>query len=268
LEWEEGDDDIGEDVEDDAKNQEEEEMEDDEEGDPSKYNYQDGFCVADDVYLSIDENMDEETKMLYKKKLQNSQGGDNQKPDMAVANTVCIIAPSVGGRPWEKGGDFVSIEGFGEEEAVNLLASHTGERILEVNLWLDAFPPALVDDADAAKDSPAPNGSSGKYEYSLDDLRLFARFAHHCTLNSKEKLVEELRNKHPSVFSSRAKATRKLDSIAVKNRQKGTSVYWEVKREILVELGLDDVLVSFLSFLSMQVTLHIYLIILFFVCRH
>ena len=66
VEWEEGDDEIGEDVDDDSKNQEEEE----EDNSAKVYDYDDGFCVADDQYLDTDEDMDEETKALYRKKLQ------------------------------------------------------------------------------------------------------------------------------------------------------------------------------------------------------
>ena len=58
-------------------------------------------------------------------------------------------------------------------------------------------------------------------------------------------MTEELRNARPSVFFSRAKATRKLHSIAVKKRcTNATGVYWEVKKEVLEELGLQDLLVS------------------------
>jgi hypothetical protein len=142
------------------------------------------------------------------------------------------------------------MEGFRKQEGLNLLGSHQGIKLLDVNLCLDAFPPALTDETDSPTDTAATNnGNSGKDEYTMEEMRCLATFAHHCTLNSKEKIIEELRNAHPSTFTSRAKATRKLDSIAEKKRRSnGPGVYWEVKKEVLEELGLQDLLVSF-SFL-------------------
>jgi chromatin assembly factor 1 subunit A len=248
-EWEEGDDEIGEDVDDDDKNQEED-MED-EEGDPSNYNYQDGFCVADEEYLAMDEDADEETRLLYKKKLQTGQGDNADKPpNAAVQNTICIVAPSMGGLPRSNDDGeaiFEGIEGFEKQAGLDIVASHAGLRLMDIALCLDAFPPALTDEGDAAGDatSPAPNSNSAKQEdYSDEEVKLLARFVHHCILDSKAKLIEELKVLHPTVFTTRAKATRKLDSIATKKRRKTTGVYWEVKKEVLEELGLHDVLVS------------------------
>lgn len=79
---------------------------------------------------------------------------------------------------------------------------------------------------------------------SRDDLIAFVEFVHHCTLPSKDKLIEELRTVHKTVTSSRAQATRKLDSIAEKKRNPNGGVYWEVRRDILEELGLKELLVS------------------------
>jgi chromatin assembly factor 1 subunit A len=248
-EWEEGDDEIGEDVDDDDKNQEED-MED-EEGDPSNYNYQDGFCIADDEYLAMDEDADEETRLLYKKKLQTRQGTETDKGlNVVVPNKVRIVAPSMGGLPL--GNDdgeaiFEVIEGFEKQEGLDVVASHAGLRLIDVVLCLDSFPPALSDEGDTAGEAtaPAPNGNTTKQEeYSEEEVKLLARFAHHSTLDSKAKLIEELKVLHPAVFTSRAKATRKLDFIATKKRRKTTGVYWEVKKEVLEELGLHDVLVS------------------------
>lgn len=244
AEWEEGDDEVGEDVEDETKDKEEEE---EEEANLKVYDYDDGFCVADDQYLDIDENVDEETKALYKKKLQTTgQNGDGQAP--IVANKVSIIAPSFGGIPSDISNNTDLIEGFTKQEGIDLLSSHENVYLVEVDLRLDAFSPPLVNEGVviAKNESAAPSGGkSANDEYSIEEMRFLARFAHHCTLNSKEKVVEELRNAHPSVFSSRAKATRKLDSIAVKKkRRNSTGVYWEVKKEILEELGLQDLVVS------------------------
>jgi chromatin assembly factor 1 subunit A len=239
-EWEEGDDDMGEDIEDDTKNQEEEE----EEGDVKVYDYDDGFCVADDQYLDTDDDVDEETKVLYKKKLQ-SGGGD----PAIVANRVCILAPAPGGVPLGESNlaNANLIQGFDKQVGFNLLSSYRGKQLLNENIWLDAFPPAMVDEVEVPADAAAQPGdtSANKDEYAVEEMRSLAIFAHHNALNSKEKLIEELRNAHPDIFVSRAKAIRKLDSIAVKQKHPSApGVYWEVKTEVLEELALKDVLVS------------------------
>jgi chromatin assembly factor 1 subunit A len=239
-EWEEGDDEIGDDVDDEEKNKEEEA--DEEEGDCREYNYEDGFCVADQDYLAIDEDVDEETKMLYKKKFQNIDKEPQQ--NAFVPNRVCIVAPLFGGIPMSKQVECHAdlIEGLNVQEASDLLRSHQGRTLLDVDLCLDAFPPPIVDEPDATPDISA---TTQKDEYSVEEMKTLAHFVHHCTLNSKEKVIEELRNQYASVFSSRAKATRKLDSIAIKRRREATNgVYWEVKKEILEQLGLEELLVS------------------------
>ena len=247
AEWEEGDDEIGEDVEDDEKNQEEEDM-DDEEGDPSMYNFQDGFCVADE--LALDEDADEETKLLYQKKIQSLQrSGGDQGSYVAIPNKVGLVAPLYGA-PFsvDISSEAKVIEGMERQEALDLIECHKVIRLMDANLCLDAFPPALVDEADTAGDStpPAPNSKIANEEYTREEMQTLARFIHHNSLNSKDKLIEELRMAHPSSFISRAKALRKLDSIAIKKRLPNAGgVYWEVKKEILQDLQLEDLLVSF-----------------------
>jgi hypothetical protein len=236
-EWEEGDDEVGEDVDDDAKNQEEEE----EEGLAAKvYDYDDGFCVADEQYLDIDEDVDEETKALYRKKLQR---GDEAG---ITANRVCIIGPAMGGKPPSDSCVPELMEGFEKDEATELLAAHTCKHLCEELLWLDAFAPDNIDELDPTPDTEKPPSttSSSKDEHTVEEMKTLATFAHHCTLNSKDKLIEELRNANPDAFGSRAKATRKLDSIAEKKKHpSGTGVYWEVNKQVLEELQLGDVLV-------------------------
>jgi chromatin assembly factor 1 subunit A len=56
-------------------------------------------------------------------------------------------------------------------------------------------------------------------------------------------VLEELRMAHPTITSSRAQAARKLDCIAEKKRYPG-GVFWEVRREALEELGLEELMVS------------------------
>jgi chromatin assembly factor 1 subunit A len=237
-EWEEGDDEIGEDIEDEDKCKDD----DDDEGEARIYDYDDGFCVADDRYLDSEDDVDEETKVLHKKKLQKGEGQGS------LANRVCIVAPATGGIPATGNTSFSDrIEGFEKQEGVNILLSHQAIALCDARLCLDAFPPALIDDSQAPAQATAssPGEVAGKDEYSSDEMRALARLAHHCELNSKEKLIEALRNADPTMFTSRAKATRKLDTIAVKKRFVNTTgVYWEVKKEVLEQLELHDVLVS------------------------
>ncbi len=236
AEWEEGDDEIGEDVEDDTKDQEEEEEE------AKMYDYDDGFCVADDQYLDIDEDVDEETKALYKKKLQRGDDG-------FIANRVCIIAPAIGGVPANEKSILEFTEGFEKDEALEFLRAHNGKQISQDLLWLDAFAPDRIDELETSpeRETLAAATSGNKDEHTIDEMKALATFAHHNTLNSKEKLIEELRKANPNSFRSRVKATRRLDSIAEKKKHpSGTGVYWEVKKQVLEELHLDGLLVCIL----------------------
>jgi len=237
AEWEEGDDEIGEDIEDEEKCKDD----DDDEGDARIYDYEDGFCVADDRYLDSEDDVDDETKALHKKKLQK---GDNEA---ALGSTVSIVAPAIGGLPAvDVDKSKVVVEGYEVEEGLNQLSIHKGIELCSPNLCLDAFPPPLVDENQVENSAPAKSSgetNAQKDEYTVDEMRLMATYIHHCELNSKEKIIEELRTKHPNVFTNRAKAMRKLDSIAVKQRfNHSTGVYWEVKRAVLEQLDLKEVL--------------------------
>jgi hypothetical protein len=99
-----------------------------------------------------------------------------------------------------------------------------------------------------------PTNPPSEDEMSRDDLIIFVEFVHHCSLPSKDKLIEELRTVHKTVTSSRAQATRKLDSIAEKKRKPNGGVYWEVRRDVLEELGLNKLLVSDTLVLSLLMT--------------
>jgi hypothetical protein len=111
---------------------------------------------------------------------------------------------------------------------------------------LDAFAPPLIEEGNL--DAPAPK--VGSDEMSRDDLIIFVEFVHHCSLPSKDRVIEELRTVHKAITSSRAQAARKLDAIAEKKRKPNGGVYWEVRRDVLEELGLDELLVSNKSLLS------------------
>jgi hypothetical protein len=102
-------------------------------------------------------------------------------------------------------------------------------------------------DEEDQTDVPSFNGNSNqdKDEYSVEDMITLARFIHHSLLPGKDKLIDELRNIHPTAFSNRAKALRKLDAIAVKHKHPtDTGYYWEVKPDVLDGLGLTDLVVS------------------------
>ena len=243
AEWEEGDDEMGEDVEDETKDKEEEI----EEEKDRIYDYDDGFCVADDQYLETDENVDDEDKELYKKKLQVSHSGGDAP--IAVVNKIRIIAPLPGGIPYNGDRTYAAkcLEGVEMKEVQHVRDSLRGEILADPYLCLDAFPPPLNEEGVLKQDAPGQANSqkNGNDDYTKEEMIVLARFLHLNTLNSKEKLIEELRKDHMTSFASKAKATRKLDSIATKKRNpNATGVYWEVKREVLEELGLHD-LVSF-----------------------
>lgn len=248
AEWEEGDDELGEDCEADGPDEDDNIV--DEEGDTRMYNYQDGWLAADDDLGDDEDDIDEDTKLLRKKKL---QGNNSQQLAAADQPIICIIAPGKSGTPSDDIVDNLDdeserIEGVSPIIARDLLLSHTATVLGSEYPCLDAFPPLLVEEGNL--DASAPIGGSGggkaasSNEMSRADLITFVEFVHHCTLPSKEKLVEELRTAHKTVTSSRAQATRKLDSIAEKKKHPAGGVYWEVKREILEELGLDRLLVS------------------------
>jgi chromatin assembly factor 1 subunit A len=235
AEWEEGDEEAGEDVENDMGDEEEENEE--EEGDLNE----DGWLAADD---EIEDELDEETKMLRK---QQVECGDATTHNNGAELTACLIAP-MNGIPLTEihckiGLSHKSlVEGLDFKKGYQLLEAHQNTTLNDFDIWLDAFPPALIEeDAATHPDQSASDGtkSSGQ-EMSSEDMKTFARFVHLCTLGSKDKVVDELRSTHESVTSSRAQAIRVLDSIADKKKLPNNSVCWEVKKELLEKLGLED----------------------------
>ena len=69
-------------------------------------------------------------------------------------------------------------------------------------------------------------------------MKIFATFVHNCTYGSKDKLIDELLHKFPSVTNTRAQAYRFLDTIAEKKKHPNGSYFWEVQSETLDVLGL------------------------------
>ena len=242
AEWEEGDDELGEDVEDDTKNQEDEL---DGEGNAKMYDFDDGFCVADDRLLDNEEDADEEAKALYKKKMM-----DREHEEHMHSNRIKIIAPGVGGLPLHLTESAplsaACVEGVESDHVADILSSYKAIQLSDPKFCLDAldaFPQLHVSEENRTESNT--NGNINKDDYSTEAMIALAQFCHHSTHNSKDKLVEELKTLHPEFFSIRAKATRKLDAIAIKKKHpKYSGVYWEVKSDVLTELGLTDIMVS------------------------
>ena len=235
AEWEEGDDDPGEDVENDGDDEDEKLLDEDEEGDTRVYNYQDGWLAQDDE-LGEDADVDDETRELYK-------AANKKRKDVIDLVPVCMVAPADGGIPLVDVHDSADpeeleskIEGFPVQDAMELIRSHRGVVLADCDIFLDAFPPALEEEREESTEKSSPQSS----EPTDDDLRVVARFVHHATFISKSAAIEGLRAKHPDVTASRAQAQRVLDSIAEKKRHPKIGVYWEVKKDMIEKLGLHD----------------------------
>lgn len=205
AEWEEGDDEVGDDVENDDDDNEEDVEEEDED--------HDGWLAADD---EIDDNIDEETQQQRKRAFAHGSQTTEQQ--------VCIIGPN-----------FSTLQGIKQEEARTLIQSH---RCTVLNgpskLYLDAFPPEVVMDDDEETSS-----NKKSEEESIEDLKVIARFVHGSDVNSKDKLVDELRKAHKEVTRSRAHAARVIEGMADKKRHPVKGTYWQVKAEVLESLSLE-----------------------------
>jgi chromatin assembly factor 1 subunit A len=236
AEWEEGDDEVGEDIENDAGDDDEEK--DDEEVDEED----DGWLAADDEF---GDDPDEETIRLRKKL--RSMGGMSRPRN--GENIVCIIAPSMG-KPIDKMDgtsecDAALVEGLAFHEGVELLYVHYAETVNDYSLYLDAFPPPFCEETEDGVDASASPSDGNKQassakEMSLQDQQTFIRFVHNSSWVSKDKLVDEFRTSHPTITSSRALVVRTLEDAAVKKKHPIKVAVWEVKREILEKLELRD----------------------------
>jgi chromatin assembly factor 1 subunit A len=261
AEWEEGDDEEGEDCEIDGPDDDEEEKIDGEEGDTRMYNYDDGWLAQDDEYDVEDneEDNDEETVAMRKRKA--AEAADASKKQGLTLARVCVVAPVFGGIPLvEAGSDILDcpeliaehVDGADVRAGKELLSSHDAFDFMPCSEnCLDLFPAPKSKKSKKTTDKDGSNSSPSKAqaskEMSQDDLRAFAKFVHNSTLGSKDKVIEELQTALPDITSSRAQATRKLDSIAEKRRLKyGGGVVWEVKSSVLESLNLQaSDLVSF-----------------------
>lgn len=243
AEWEEGDDEFGEDLQDEDADGEEENI-DPIEGDTRNYNFEDGWMAADDEIVYENEEFHDETKLLRKK----IKAGDTQLSEE-------IVAPLQGGPVVDliklqteveiKNYIFVNDEKQSDPLAVlhlDLMAAEA-EILSDDDVFMDAFPPNLMDETFVGDPSTIGTSATGakpiSQEMSIEDMKVFAEFVHHAAFASKDRLVEDLRMTHPSLTSSRAQATRKLDSVALKKKNPCGGVIWEVKRTVLEELGLE-----------------------------
>jgi chromatin assembly factor 1 subunit A len=241
AEWEEDDNEQG----DDCSNMDNDDDELDGDEDTTKYNYQDGW-LAQDGDLALDED-DEETLAIHKNNVSVKNVTDTSTSHKMTSR--CIIAPLFGGLPQTS--NYINlasdlVEGVTNEEAEKILAYHEGETLLpKVSLCLDLFPPLTENEKKLVNKKYENASKKTNQDMSDEDMKIFAKFVHNCTLKSKELVVEELRQAHRKIISSRAQAHRKLDLIANKRRlEKGAGVIWEVKDDVLKSLGLSELLVS------------------------
>ena len=220
AEWEEGDNEIGEDIAN-AADDEDEKEEDEADGED------DGWLAADD---DLDDDPDEETKLLRQKLVHQERKAFERPPS--------IIAP-LRGRPFSpENTDEVNprVEGMSTNEAFQLLSAHHDAIVADVELYLDPFPPALIEEG-ATPSSPPENQES-----LVANMQTFLRFVHHNSTGSKEKLIEDLRTQHPDAMSSRAQAMRTLEQVAEKQKHPIKGFIWEVKKEILEQHDLEELM--------------------------
>jgi chromatin assembly factor 1 subunit A len=230
AEWEEGDDEIGEDLE----NGEGDDDEEDKEEEEAAGDDEDGWLAADD---EIDDELDDETRRLRIKAL---AAADSPKQKEQIVH---VIAPRDGKPIVDAHVSCAAkcVQGLDVRQASRILASHKALVLYDCDLFLDAFPPELIDESFSdASPAEASNKAPGSQEMSEDDFKTVAKFVHNCTLASKDKVVDEFRKAHESVTSSRAHALRVLESMADKKKHPVKGIYWEVKGEVLDKLGLED----------------------------
>jgi len=253
AEWEEGDDEQGENC---SMNDNDDDEIDDEEGDSRKYNFQDGWLAQDDDLGPQDENDDEETMVMRRKQIEECNGSANMTRGTKFS-PASVVAPIIGGLPHTGAGDTLHyivsdtslIEGISKDDACTLLLAHDVISLQPlIELCLDAYPPVVEPDEskiDCSVGSRKKSTKMASQELTDEELKIFVKFVHKCTLKSKDIVVESLRSTHKNLTSSRAQATRKLDLIATKRRLKnGGGVVWEVKNDVLISLGLQDLVIT------------------------
>ncbi|GKY93553.1 hypothetical protein MPSEU_000322700 [Mayamaea pseudoterrestris] len=231
AEWEEGDDEVGEDVE-------LETAEDEEEKELDAYETNDGWFANDDevIYVEVDPEVDVE---MPEKPLnwQTRLVGSEDRTELTVGN----IAP-IEGRPFTSDAFHASLEhedmvtGISVEEAQELLNLHSVEILDDAPIYLDSFPPELIEETDQEQELLSSKAMQD------EDQRTFARFVHMST-QPKAQLVDDFRLKHEALNVPRSQLLRFMDAAAEKQKFpiSGQSL-WVVKEEVLDALELDDLI--------------------------
>ena len=227
LEWEEGDDEEGEDLADgDDGVDEEDDLQNEEDND--------GWLAAEDDLGTEDD--DDETRELRKKNRNGSSG------------KMRVLAPCMGGLPHDgmKDGDIqFIIEGFTPKGALDTLASHVGCVITpDVSICLDAYPPSATKETKPTKKKEKKDSSKSPVRQNKDmtpeEKKIMVKFVHNSTHKSKDLLVSEMLNAHPTIANSRAHAMRELDVIADKTKNPHASgSLWVVKDSIIKALDMN-----------------------------
>ena len=210
--------------------------------DTRTYNFEDGWIMEDD---DVSYSEDEEKTILRR---------DNKTKKDFTSTSLLIVPPITGGFPPFVGNNTLTVEGNGNaiQEAKHIFQDLTCELLLREGetepslISLDPFPPPIENVMkDISKsDDPKPVLTD------QDQLRVFARFVHNNELNSRDKLQEELIVKFQECglqVPIRATLYRTLIANAEKRKVStgsGVVIFWEVKKELLLELGLTDLMVS------------------------
>ena len=225
-EWEEEAED-GEDVDNDENSDEEE---NDEEGNTREYNYHDNWLMKDD---ELQGDMEDAEFARHVRKRQ-----EEKKKQESMVN-LCFISPREGGLPPII--DDLEVEGMDMNDARIIFQSCDTKILFTDKINLDPYVMTEAKNILSKNDTNGLSSETAKNsEMTKDEMKLFCKFVHNCSFNSKEKLIDELRAKHPDITNSRAHAIRKLDSIATKKKLDiGTGVIWEIKDEVLHNLGLE-----------------------------
>ena len=234
AEWEEGDDEIGEEL---GDNDDMDVEKDDFIADENEN--EDGWLAADDEVDNDD--ADEETKRLRKK----------QRVEDRTKTSLVLIGPAPGGislaalstPDLEVSGQGL-LEGVEtHNEAIRILQGHTivtCKDNAEEDCMMDAFPPALTDEIFGSDETNRNNSPSLDKQRALsgEDLKAFVNVVHHSTMASKEKMLDQLRSSSERLAAlSRAQALKTLESVAEKTKHP-FGYLWEVKRDVLESCGL------------------------------
>ena len=239
-EWEEEEDDIGEEIGDDAMEDDEEKELDEEDEDDED----DGWLAADDDIDDDDDEDEEDNNGNVHKDATTNGKRKIESLSKRDAASVCIISPYQG-RPLSKypidsrQTENYGIDGISPTDAADLLHSFVAVQICDQSFNVDAYPPPLVDESDTSTD---PQTGDKAQPMSEESMKTFVTFVHNCTYGSKDKVLDELLQAHPSVTNTRAQAYRLLDTIAEKKKHPcDGSYFWEVKADLLDSLGLTGV---------------------------